>query len=138
MSGIQKSVRLPENTVREIEKMVRETGMDFSAVTKDLLSEAVKMRRCPGILFVDGVKGRRARIAGTGLEVWEVIATSRHLGKNLKRLQKTYHWLTSEQIRSALAYYSAYPEEIDEQIRKNEEANEEKIKERYPFLVSPS
>jgi uncharacterized protein (DUF433 family) len=112
--------------------------MDFSAVTKDLLSEAVKMRRCPGILFVDGVKGRRARIAGTGLEVWEVIATFRNLEKNLKRLQKTYHWLTSEQIRSALAYYSAYPEEIDKQIRKNEEANEEKIKERYPFLVSPS
>jgi uncharacterized protein (DUF433 family) len=138
MSGIQKSVRLPENTVREIERLVRETGMDFSAVTKDLLSEAVKMRRCPGILFVDGVEGRRARIAGTGLEVWEVIATFRNLEKNLKRLQKTYHWLTSEQIRSALAYYSAYPEEIDKQIRKNEEANEEKIKERYPFLVSPS
>lgn len=138
MSGVQKSVRLPENTVREIERLVRETGMDFSAVTKDLLSEAVKMRRCPGILFVDGVKGRRARIAGTGLEVWEVIATFRNLEKNLKRLQKTYHWLTSEQIRSALAYYSAYPEEIDKQIRKNEEANEEKIKERYPFLVSPS
>jgi uncharacterized protein (DUF433 family) len=112
--------------------------MDFSAVTKDLLSEAVKMRRCPGILFVDGVKGRRARIAGAGLEVWEVIGTFRSLGKNLKRLQKTYHWLTSEQIRSALAYYSAYPEEIDKQIRKNEEANEEEIKERYPFLVSPS
>jgi uncharacterized protein (DUF433 family) len=138
MSGVQKSVRLPENTVREIERLVRETGMDFSAVTKDLLSEAVKMRRCPGILFVDGVEGRRARIAGTGLEVWEVIATFRNLEKNLKRLQKTYHWLTSEQIRSALAYYSAYPEEIDKQIRKNEEANEEKIKERYPFLVSPS
>lgn len=138
MSGVQKSVRLPENTVREIERLVRETGMDFSAVTKDLLSEAVKMRRCPGILFVDGVKGRRARIAGAGLEVWEVIGTFRSLGKNLKRLQKTYHWLTSEQIRSALAYYSAYPEEIDKQIRKNEEANEEKIKERYPFLVSPS
>ena len=138
MSGVQKSVRLPENTVREIERLVRETGMDFSAVTKDLLSEAVKMRRCPGILFVDGVKGRRARIAGTGLEVWEVIGTFRSLGKNLKRLQKTYPWFTSEQIRSALAYYSAYPEEIDKQIGKNEEASEEEIRERYPFLVSPS
>ena len=136
MSGVQKSVRLPENAVREIEKMVKETGMDFSA-TKDLLSEAVKMRRCPGLLFAD-VKGRRARIAGTGLEVWEIIATLRSLDKNLKRLQKTYHWLTGEQIRSALAYSGAYPQEIDEQIRKNEEANEEKIKERYPFLVSPS
>jgi uncharacterized protein (DUF433 family) len=138
MSGIQKSVRLPESTVREIEKMVKETGMDFSAVTKDLLSEAVKMRRCPGILFVDGVKGRRARIAGTGLEVWEIINTFRNVARNMKRLQQAYHWLASEQIRSALAYYSTYPEEIEDQIRKNEEMDEKKVKERYPFLVSSS
>ena len=137
MSGIQKSVRLPEETLREIQRMVRETGMDFSAVTKDLLTEAIKIRRCPGILFTDGVNGRRARIAGTGIEVWEVIATFYSVDKNLKRLQKAYHWLTGEQLRSALAYYSTYPEEIDGQVRKNKEWNEEKIKERYPFLNSP-
>jgi len=138
MPGIQKSVRLPEETLKEIQRMVRETGMDFSAVTKDLLTEAIKIRRCPGILFTDGVNGRRARIAGTGIEVWEVIATFYSVDKNLKRLQKAYHWLTSEQLRSALAYYSTYPEEIDGQVRKNKEWNEEKIKERYPFLNSPS
>ena len=51
MPGIQKSVRLPEETLKEIQRMVRETGMDFSAVTKDLLTEAIKIRRCPGIRF---------------------------------------------------------------------------------------
>ncbi|MBM4329633.1 MAG: DUF433 domain-containing protein [Deltaproteobacteria bacterium] len=138
MPGIQKSVRLPEETLKEIQRMVRETGMDFSAVTKDLLREAIKIRRCPGILFTDGVNGRRARIAGSGIEVWEVIATFYSVGKNLKRLQKAYHWLTGEQLQSALAYYSAYPEEIDSQIRKNKEWNDGKIKERYPYLNSPS
>ena len=138
MSGIQKSVRLPEETLKEIQRMVKETGMDFSAVTKDLLTEAIKIRRCPGILFSDGVNGRRARVAGTGIEVWEMIATFYSVGKNSKRLQKAYHWMTAEQLRSALAYYSAYPEEIDVQIRKNNEWNKEKIKERYPFLNSPS
>ena len=138
MPGIQKSVRLPEETLKEIQRMVRETGMDFSAVTKDLLREAIKIRRCPGILFTDGVNGRRARIAGSEIEVWEVIATFYSVGKNLKRLQKAYHWLTGEQLQSALAYYSAYPEEIDSQIRKNKEWNDGKIKERYPYLNSPS
>ena len=138
MPGIQKSVRIPEETLKEIQRMVRETGMDFSAVTKDLLTEAIKMRRCPGIVFADGVKGRRARIAGSGIEVWEVISSFQSVDKNLKRLQKAYHWLTGEQLRAALAYYSAYPEEIDEQIRKHREWNGEKIKERYPFLSSPS
>jgi hypothetical protein len=74
MGAVQKSLRIPEDTVNQIEQMARESGCDFSAMTKDLLMEAVKMRRCPGIIFADGVTGRRARIAGTGLEVWEIIA----------------------------------------------------------------
>jgi hypothetical protein len=75
MAGVQKSLRLPTETTKEIEQMAKETGQDFSNVTKDLLQEAIKMRRCPGIIFAEGTSGRRARVAGTGIEVWEVIAT---------------------------------------------------------------
>ena len=42
-------------------------------VTK-LHSEAVKMRRAPGIVFADGPSGRRAVVAGSGLDVWEIMA----------------------------------------------------------------
>ena len=75
MGAVQKSLRMPQRTFEEIERIARETGRDFSSIAKDLLGEAIKMRRCPGIVFADGVSGRRARIAGTGLEVWEVIST---------------------------------------------------------------
>ena len=81
MPGIQKSLRLPPETMNEIERMAKETGQDFSNVTKDLLEEAIKMRRCPGILFAEGTTGRRARVAGTGIEVWEVIATYRSVNR---------------------------------------------------------
>jgi len=134
MPGVQKSIRLPEETMKEIEQMVKETGEDFSTITKDLLAEAIKMRRCPGILFAEGTRGRRARVAGTGMEVWEIIATYRSVKQDLKRLKKAYHWLTQEQLRAALSYYEVYPREIDQQIDHNERWTAERIKERLPLM----
>ena len=134
MAGVQKSLRLPAETMKEIEQMAKETGQDFSNVTKDLLQEAIKMRRCPGILFAEGTNGRRARVAGTGIEVWEVIATCRSVKEDFKRLQKVYHWLSAEQLKAALGYYTIYQQEIDRLIEQNERWNEEKVRERYPFI----
>jgi uncharacterized protein (DUF433 family) len=136
MPSIQKSLRLPPETMSEIERMAKETGQDFSNIAKDLLEEALKMRRCPGILFAEGTSGRRARVAGTGIEVWEVIATFKSLKKDLKGLRKAYHWLSNEQIKAALGYYTAYPCEIDRLIQQNEGWDEERVTKRYPFMRS--
>jgi uncharacterized protein (DUF433 family) len=136
MGAIQKSLRIPQKTVEEIERLARETGQAFSAITKDLLAEAIKMRRCPGIVFTDGLTGRKARIAGTGLEVWEVITTYMGVKRNFNRLQKAYHWLTEQQLRAAIGYYIMYREEVDQQIEQNESWSKEKIIEYYPHLNS--
>ena len=64
-------------------------------MTADLLTEAEKMRRVPGIIFADGPTGRRARIAGTGLEVFEVIASYRGMGQDWERLKKAFHFLAA-------------------------------------------
>ena len=138
MPGVQKSLRLPPETLREIEQMARESGKDFSAVAKDLLEEAIKMRRCPGIVFVEGTSGRRARVAGTGIEVWQIIATYQSVKKDPARLQKSFHWLSPEQLRAVMAYYSAYPQEIDRQVEKNQRWSQEEIRKRYPFMSPPS
>ena len=138
MAGVQKSLRLPAETTKEIEQLAKETGQDFSNVTKDLLQEAIKMRRCPGILFTEGIAGRRARVAGTGIEVWEVIAAYKSMKEDLKRLQKAYHWLSAEQLKATLGYYTVYPQEIDRLIQQNEQWSDEKVRERYPFMRSSS
>ena len=117
-----------------IEQMARESGCDFSAMTKDLLMEAVKMRRCPGLIFADGVTGRRARIAGTGLEVWEIIGTYKSVDMDFKRLQKAYHWLTEQQLRAAIGYYKAYRDDIDRQLLRNQSLSKEAVFKQYPFL----
>jgi uncharacterized protein (DUF433 family) len=130
---ITKSLRIPKETVKEIERAAR--GRDFSATANELLSEALKMRRCPGILFAEGATGRRARIAGTGLDVWEIIATYRSVGKKLKRLAAAYPQLDEAKLRAALSYYECYPQEIEERISENEAWNPRTLRKRYPFTV---
>lgn len=134
MAGIQKSLRIPKEVLKEIEQIAEERQKDFSSVANELLEEAVKTHRCPGIIFTEGVKGRRARVAGTGIEVWEVIAAYQSVGESLQRLRQAYHWLTEQQIQSVLGYYTAYPEEIDRLISANERWTPERVQKKYPFL----
>ena len=54
-----------------------------------------------------------ARVAGTGLEVFEIIHGYETVGENLEHLLEAFHWLKAEQILAALRYYREFPEEID-------------------------
>lgn len=135
MPTVQKSIRIQKTTLNEIARIAMESGKEFSAVANELLDKAVKMQKCPGIIFTEGTTGRRARIAGTGIEVWEVIATYKGVSEDFNRLRKTYHWLTEQQLMSAIGYCRAYPEEIDTLIRQNEKLTGEYLHKKYPFLV---
>lgn len=132
-STITKSLRIPKETVEEIERAAK--GRDFSAAANELLSEGLKMRRCPGIVFADGPTGRRARISGTGLDVWEVVASYISVGRNLKRLKAAYPQLDEPKLRAALSYYECYPKEIDERIAENEAWTPRALRSRYPFTT---
>ena len=91
------------------------------------------MRRFRGIGFVDGPTGRRANVSETGLDVWEIIATWKAEGRDEEGLRLAYHWLKPEQLCVALAYYRAYPEEIDARIELDESWTPERIREACPF-----
>ncbi len=131
---VQKSLRIPREIFDDIEKIASESGREFSAIAKDLLAEAVKMRRCPGIVFVNGVRGRKAKIAGTGLDVWEIIATYISVNNKFPRLRKAYHWLSDQQLQAAIGYYTAYRDEIDRLIEQNESWSSKTVVDHYPFL----
>lgn len=135
MTTVQKSMRIPKEMVEGIQGIARERNKDFSSVAKELLEEAIKMHRCPGIVFSEGIHGRRARIAGTGIEIWEVIAAYKSVEEDFERLKTTFHWLSEPQLRIALGYYRAYPEEIDHLMSQNEGWNLETIHEKFPFLA---
>ncbi|GJL49803.1 MAG: hypothetical protein NPIRA01_10300 [Nitrospirales bacterium] len=135
MTTIQKSLRMPKEMAKPIEEMAKASGRDFSSMVNELVGEAVKMRRCPGIIFVDGPSGRRAHLAGTGLEIWEIIATYNSLNHDDARLTKAYHWLQPTQVRAALGYYTAYPQEIDELISSNEQWTKKHLATQHPSLA---
>ena len=127
------SLRIPKELREELSGVARGERRPLSAVVRDLLEEALKMRRCPGIIFVDGPAGRRPVIAGTGLEVWEIVRTYRSCNGDFEKLREAYPWLSPQQLRDALNYWRAYPEEIEEEIRQQEEATA-RARELYPHL----
>jgi uncharacterized protein (DUF433 family) len=135
MKTVQKSLRVPTEVAKAIEELSEVKGQDFSATAIELLDEAIKMRRCPGIVFADGPSGRRARIAGSGLDVLEVIATYQSLDRDPARLREAYSWLSEGQLRAALGYYAAFPEEIDRRIALNERWTEERLRAQHPSLA---
>lgn len=133
MKTTVKSVRIDDATARDIEQLRRGRRATFSSLASELIAEAAKMRRCPGVVFTDGPSGRRARIEGTGIEVWEVIASYLAMGKNEKRLKKTYSWLSDRQLMAALGYYRAYSREIEDLVESNRSLDERAVRERIPF-----
>ena len=135
MTTVQKSMRIPEEMIEGIQGIAQQWGKDFSTVAKELLEEAIRMHRCPGIVFSEGATGRKARIAGTGIEVWEAIAVFKSVGEDFARLGKAMHWLSGLQLRAALGYYRAYPKEIDHLLAQNESWTQESLYQRFPFLA---
>jgi uncharacterized protein (DUF433 family) len=135
MKSAQKCLRIPFPIVQAIQELAEAAGRDFSASAVELLTEAVKMRRCPGIIFADGPSGRRARLAGTGLDVWEVLATHRSVEGHPERLRQAYPWLSEAQIRAAIGYYTLFPEEIDRRIARSEDWTPERLRAQYPSLA---
>ena len=77
----------------------------------------------PGILY-DPI-ARRARIAGTGLEVWEIINGYRSVGYNWQRLERAFDWLSSEQLRSAVIFANLNPRFVAAEIAENDAVEDE-------------
>jgi uncharacterized protein (DUF433 family) len=134
MATKARGLRLPEELEKEIEREIELRGTTFSEVAASLLREAVRMRRVPGVVFMDGPSGRRAAIGGTGLDVWEVISTYKSTGDDHERLEKSYPWLSGPQLRAALVYYELYPEEVDVRIEREAGWTPERVQSTFPFL----
>jgi hypothetical protein len=79
------------------------------------------MDEYPGIVFRSGPAGRRAGLVN-GADIWEVVDVHRSFGE----VQRTADWLDqpASAIETALRYYEAHRVEIDDWIRRNEEAAE--------------
>lgn len=108
------TLRIPPDAKAAIEETAERTDRDVASVVGEMLDEAVKMRRFPGrIVFADEATGRRPWIAGTGLEVREVLDIYRRVGEDRDGLRKGLHWLSEQQLQAAFEYAEAYPEDVE-------------------------
>jgi uncharacterized protein (DUF433 family) len=133
-----RGIRIAEELAQDIAREAEARGLSWSAMTTALLTEALKMRRVPGIVMVDGPTGRRAVVAGSGLDVWEIIATWQAGGHDERQLAQNYPWLTPAQLRAALAYYARYPDEIAARLAREQSWTPERVRRELPFAVPRS
>ena len=122
MATPTKTIRLRPRLRAEIERIARRTQRSFSDVAQILLEEAVRTRECPGVYFADEPAGRVAKVAGTGLGVWEVI---RDYKGDERKLRKWLPHLSTTQLKAATVYYARFPQEIDTEIGDDSAAHAE-------------
>ena len=126
------SVRLPESLLESIRTQARRTGKPISRLIREMLDMGLRMQRFPGIVFVEGPAGRRAHLAGTGLDVWEVIELLREY-QSPSTLREHFPRLSPMAIGIAEAYANAYPEDISTFLALNARTPEQ-LKRELPWL----
>jgi uncharacterized protein (DUF433 family) len=114
------SVRLNEATITRLGARARRVHLPPRTLAQRYVEEGLRMDEHPLIRFADGPAGRRARLLGTGKDVWEVIAVVRDNGGDGARAAH-YLEIPLGLVQAAIAYYGTYTAEIDQQIEANEQ-----------------
>jgi uncharacterized protein (DUF433 family) len=70
--------------------------------------------------FTDGPAGRRARLVGTGKDVWEVIAMVRDNDGDASETA-SYLEIPLGLVQAAITHYGAYQDDIDQWIEINDQ-----------------
>jgi uncharacterized protein (DUF433 family) len=79
-------------------------------------SERVRDAEHPLIHFANGPNGRRARLDGTGLDVWEVFTAVRRSGGSIAKAADRLE-TEIDHVRAALTYCAAYPDRMSDDIQ---------------------
>ena len=112
------SLSLPDQIAGTVHQMAALERRSYAEMVQVLLEEALKVREHPGIYFMDGPTGRRARLHG-GPDVWEILQPYLVWGKSWEVLRESFAHLDEQLLRTALAYYEAYPDEIEQHVAMN-------------------
>jgi len=113
------SLRLQVGAAERLQRRARRTGTPARTLAQRYVEEGLRHDDHPLVHFVDGPAGRRAALVGSGLDVWEVIATVRDNANDVRQAA-SYLGVPVGIVQAAIAYYGDYRAEIDEEIALNE------------------
>jgi hypothetical protein len=119
------SARFSTAVVDKLEEHSGRLGESKARVAERLIDEGLRVEEFPGIMFRTGPTGRRAGVAG-GPDVWEIV-------RDLKEAARAgapdpinavagATGLDRGKVELAASYYAAYPDDVDERIRLQDEA----------------
>jgi hypothetical protein len=118
------SIRFDERLLARLRRRAQATpGATPSGLAQRLVDEGLRMAEHPGVIFKEGPSGRRAALA-FGPDVWEVVKFLREIderGPEAVDAAAEMLRLTPAQVRVAMHYYAAYPDEIGEEIAQADE-----------------
>ena len=114
------SVRLNDATIARLGRHAQRVHLAPRTLAQRYVEEGLRMDEHPLIRFADGPAGRRARLVGTGKDVWEVIAIVRDNGGDAAQTAR-YLEIPLGFVQAAITYYGAYTGEIDQWIEANEQ-----------------
>lgn len=127
-SGTQTfSARWNADVVSRLRRRSELAGTNKSRLAERYVDEGTRMDEHPGIVFRGGPTGRRAALAG-GPDLWEVLTTlksGKARGEEAISATADLLSLTNSQVRTAVRYYGAFPEEVDDRIARNAEDADE-------------
>lgn len=118
----QLSLRPPRRTLERLLQRARLLDEKPTVLAERYLEEGMRMDEHPDIRFVDGPAGRRPKLLG-GPDIWEVVMVAKDNGGSVGDTA-AYLQLDPRLVHSALRYYGAHRDEIDEWIARNDEFNE--------------
>jgi uncharacterized protein (DUF433 family) len=107
----QLAFRVRPQTLAHLKQRANETGQSQTELAERYVEEGLRMDEHPFVIFRDGAAGRRPGLAGSRLDVWQVIESIEQNGT----VEETaaYVELSPEQVQACVRYYAAYQAEID-------------------------
>jgi hypothetical protein len=114
------STRLPDAMAQQLRDQATLEQRTVSDIAARAIDEYLRAERFPGILFVTGASGRRKTKIANGLDVWEYVLAARGYDWDGEKTA-TQLGQPRARVELALAYYRAYPAEIDARLRRMEE-----------------
>jgi uncharacterized protein (DUF433 family) len=118
------SIRLPQTTLDGLKAIAERERLPVRTLVQRMVEEGLRAVEHPFINFVDGPAGRRARMIPVGIDVWQLIEMVQAEGGDAATVAEWMEFPTWA-VDAALAYYRAYPEEIDRMISENRRALDE-------------
>src|SRR5271156_1361551 len=112
------SVRLNESTIARLGRHAQRMHLAPRTLAQRYVEEGLRMDEHPLIRFTDGPAGRRARLVGTGKDVWEAIAPVRANDGDASETAG-YLGMPLGLVQAAITYSGASQDEIDQWIEMN-------------------